>query len=90
VNMQAGLSRIVPASGRRLVKQGVNVAMFALPYHTQRKPRGKKAIHNFLSAIWCTWCRRPINPGGRPGAGRVVKEQGCPRIGLWGISSARG
>jgi dienelactone hydrolase len=86
-NMQAGYHVLFPHLARRLVKQGVNVAMFALPYHTQRKPRGKKAIHNFLSGdlVHVVQAAHQSLADARALVA-WLKEQGCPRIGLWGIS----
>ncbi|HXI84083.1 MAG TPA: alpha/beta fold hydrolase [Verrucomicrobiae bacterium] len=86
-NMQAGYHVLFPHLARRLVKQGVNVAMFALPYHTRRKPRGKKAIHNFLSGdlVHVVQAAHQSLADARALIA-WLEEQGCPRIGLWGIS----
>ncbi len=86
-NMQAGYHVLFPHLARRLVKRGVNVAMFALPYHTRRKPRGKKAIHNFLSGdlVHVVQAAHQSLADARALIG-WLKEQGCPQIGLWGIS----
>ena len=86
-NMQAGYHVLFPHLARRLVKQGVNVAMFALPYHTRRKPRGKKAVHNFLSGdlVHVVQAAHQSLADARALIA-WLEEQGCPRIGLWGIS----
>jgi dienelactone hydrolase len=86
-NMQAGYYVLFPHLARRLVKRGVNVAMFALPYHTRRKPRGKKAINNFISGdlVHVVQAARQSLADARALIA-WLKEQGCPRVGLWGIS----
>src|SRR5580658_6541432 len=48
-NAQMAYRTLFPHLARRLVKRGVNTLMFELPYHSQRKPRGKGAVNNFLS-----------------------------------------
>jgi len=82
-----GLSCIVATLARRLTKQGVNVAMFALPYHTRRKPRGRKSIHNFLSGdlVHVVQAAHQSLADARALIA-WLEEQGCSRIGLWGIS----
>ena len=86
-NMQAGYHVLLPHLARRLTKQGVNVAMFALPYHTRRKPRGRKSIHNFLSGdlVHVVQAAHQSLADARALIA-WLEEQGCPRIGLWGIS----
>ncbi len=86
-NAETGYRVLFPYLARRLVRAGVNVAMIELPYHCQRKPRGSDAIRNFLSdnlerVVEAT--RQSIADTRAMLA--WVKAQGCPRVGLWGIS----
>jgi len=49
-NAEIGYRTLFPYLARRLNSVGVNVAMFELPYHSQRKPRrGRGAVRNFIS-----------------------------------------
>jgi len=86
-NMRSGYRVLFPRLARRFTKRGVNVAMFELPYHGPRKPRGKKAIHNFISGdlVHVVQAARQSLADARALIG-WLKEQGCPRVGLWGIS----
>lgn len=86
-NVDASYRVLYPHLARRLVKQGVNAAMFELPYHGQRKPRGKKAIHNFISGdlVHVIQAAHQSLADARALIG-WLKAQGCPRVGLWGIS----
>ncbi len=86
-NMQAGYHVLFPHLARRLTRRGVNVAMFALPYHTRRKPRGRKSVHNFLSGdlVHVVQAAHQSLVDARALIAWLL-EQGCPRIGLWGIS----
>jgi dienelactone hydrolase len=86
-NAQTAYRTLFPHIARRLTKRGVNVAMFELPYHSQRKPRGKGAIRNFLSGdlVHVAQATHQAMADARALVA-WLKEQGCPRIGLWGIS----
>jgi dienelactone hydrolase len=86
-NMQVGYHFLFPQLAQRLTKRGVNVAMIELPYHGPRKPRGKNAIHNFISGdlVHVVQAARQSLADTRALIA-WLKEQGCPRIGLWGIS----
>jgi dienelactone hydrolase len=48
-NAEIGYRTLFPYLARRLNSVGVNAAMFELPYHSQRKPRGRGAARNFIS-----------------------------------------
>jgi len=86
-NAQTAYRTLFPSLARRLAKQGVNVAMFELPYHSQRKPRGKGATRNFLSGdlVHVVQAAHQALADARALVA-WLKEQGCPQVGLWGIS----
>jgi dienelactone hydrolase len=86
-NAQTAYRTLFPHLARRLTKRGVNVAMFELPYHSRRKPRGRRAVRNFLSGdlVHVAQATHQAMAGARALIA-WLKEQGCPRIGLWGIS----
>lgn len=86
-NAQTAYHTLFPHIARRLTKRGVNVAMFQLPYHSQRKPRGRGAVKNFLSGDLVHVAQSTHQAMADARALIAwLKEQGCPRIGLWGIS----
>ena len=86
-NADTGYRVLFPHLARRLVKRGVNAAMFELPYHRQRKPRGKKAVRNFLSGDLAHVVQAAHQSLADARALIAwLKEQGSPWIGLWGIS----
>jgi dienelactone hydrolase len=86
-NAQTAYRTLFPHLARRLTKRDVNVAMFELPYHSQRKPRGKGAIKNFLSGDLVHVAQSTHQAMADARALIAwLKAQGCPRIGLWGIS----
>ena len=86
-NANTAYRTLFPHLARRLTKRGVNVAMFELPYHSRRKPRGRQAVHNFLSGdlVHVAQAAHQAMADARALIA-WLKEQGCPRIGLWGIS----
>jgi dienelactone hydrolase len=87
-NAQTAYRTLFPHLARRLVRRGVNVAMFQLPYHCRRKPRrGKGAARNFLSGdlVHVAQAARQSLADARALIA-WLKQQGSPRIGLWGIS----
>jgi len=86
-NAHTAYRTLFPHLARRLTKRGVNVAMFELPYHSRRKPRGRRAARNFLSGdlVHVAQATHQAMADARALIA-WLKEQGCPRIGLWGIS----
>ncbi|MGD1020509.1 MAG: alpha/beta fold hydrolase [Verrucomicrobiia bacterium] len=86
-NARTAYRTLFPHLARRLTKRGVNVAMFELPYHSRRKPRGRQAVHNFLSGdlVHVAQAAHQAMADARALVA-WLREQGCPRIGLWGIS----
>jgi len=80
-----GLSCIVAAPGAAVDEAGRERGDVRVAVHTRRKPRGRKSIHNFLSGDLVHVVQAAINRGGAR-ALIACWRQGCPRIGLWGIS----
>jgi dienelactone hydrolase len=86
-NAQTAYRTLFPHLARRLVRRGVNAAMFELPYHCRRKPRGRGAARNFLSGDLVHVAQAAHQSMADARALIAwLKEQGSPRIGLWGIS----
>jgi dienelactone hydrolase len=86
-NANTAYRTLFPHLARRLTKRGVNVAMFELPYHSQRKPRGKGAASNFLSGDLVHVVQATHQAiADAQALVAWLKGQGCPRVGLWGIS----
>ncbi|HTS17970.1 MAG TPA: alpha/beta hydrolase family protein [Verrucomicrobiae bacterium] len=86
-NAQTAYRTLFPHIARRLVKHGVNAAMFELPYHSRRKPRGRGAARNFLSGDLVHVAQAAHQSMADARALIAwLKEQGSPRVGLWGIS----
>ena len=48
-NAELGYRTLFPYMARRFNKAGINAVLIELPYHSQRKPRERDAIRNFLS-----------------------------------------
>lgn len=86
-NAQTAYRTLFPHIARRLTRRGVNVAMFELPYHSQRKPHGRGAASNFLSGD-LVHVVRATHQAIVDARALVawLKGQDCPRVGLWGIS----
>ncbi len=86
-NAEAGYRTLFPHLARRLNRRGINAAMIELPYHSQRKPRGGATVRNFLSSDLAA-----VVAATRQALADVralvawLADQGCTRIGLWGIS----
>lgn len=86
-NAEAGYRILFPWLAWRLSRMGVNAAMFELPYHSQRKPRGRDAIDNFISDDLLHVAQAAHQSIADARALIAwLKQQGCPRVGLWGIS----
>lgn len=86
-NAETGYRTLFPHLARRLNRSGITAAMIELPYHSQRKPRGGATVRNFLSSDLAA-----VVAATRQALADVralvawVTAQGCPRIGIWGIS----
>lgn len=86
-NAETGYRVLFPYLAWRLTRRGVNAAMFELPYHSRRKPRGEGAIRNFISddLVHVVQATQQSIADARALVA-WLKAQGCPRVGLWGIS----
>ena len=76
-----------PYLARRLCKLGVNTAMLELPYHCQRRPRGRGVVKDFISNdMECLFQAIQQSIADIRALTRWLCAQGCPKVGLWGIS----
>jgi dienelactone hydrolase len=86
-NQELGYRTLFPYLARRLNAAGVNAVMIELPYHRQRKPRGRGAIRNFIADDL-----RHVAMATHQALADVralvgwLEEEGCRNIGVWGIS----
>ncbi len=86
-NAETGYRVLFPHLARRLNQAGLNAAMIELPYHSQRKPRNGATVRNFLSSDLAS-----VVAATRQALADVralvawLAAQGCPQIGLWGVS----
>jgi dienelactone hydrolase len=76
-----------PLAARLLNRAGVNALIPALPYHFERKPTVRGAIHNIISEdiLRTVEAVRQAVADTRALAG-WAREQGCPGVGVWGVS----
>jgi dienelactone hydrolase len=86
-NAETGYRLFFPLLAWRLNRAGINAAMFELPFHGRRKPTGPGAVSNFLSddLSHVAMAARQAIADARALVGWLA-AQGCPRIGLWGMS----
>ena len=76
-----------PYLARRLCKLGVNTAMLELPYHCHRRPRGNGVVKNFISNdLECVFQAIQQSIADIRALAHWLYGQGCPDVGLWGIS----
>jgi len=86
-NAETGYRVLFPYLARRLMRAGLNAAMIELPYHSHRKPRGNEAIRNFISDDLMNVVEAVRQAIADTRAVLAwLAAQGCPRVGLWGIS----
>jgi dienelactone hydrolase len=76
-----------PAIARQINYQGMNAATLEAPYHFQRRPRHLGSWSNFL----CPDILRTTKATAQAVAeiqafAGWLHEQGCPAVGLWGVS----
>jgi hypothetical protein len=86
-NGELNYETLFPWMGRRLAQAGVNAISLLLPYHGRRKPREADAVRDFI----CDDLGLVLNSARQSIADvralvRWLHEQGCPRIGLFGLS----
>lgn len=86
-NQELGYRTLFPYLARRLNAAGVNAVLFELPYHRQRKPRGRGAIRNFIAddLHHVAMATHQALADARSLVAWLDKE-GCRNIGVWGIS----
>lgn len=86
-NQEIGYRTLFPYLARRLNAAGVNAVMIELPYHHQRKPRGRGAIRNFIAddLRHVAMATHQALADARAMVAWLEKE-GCKNIGVWGIS----
>jgi dienelactone hydrolase len=86
-NAETGYRVLFPYLAWRLARFGVNAVMFELPYHSRRKPRGNGAVTNFISGdlVHVVQATQQSIADARALVAWLT-AQGCPRVGLWGIS----
>jgi dienelactone hydrolase len=86
-NQELGYRTLFPYLARRLNAAGVNAVMMELPYHRQRKPRGRGAIRNFIAddLRHVAMATHQALADARALVAWLEKE-GCREIGVWGIS----
>ena len=76
-----------PAIARQINYSGINAATLELPYHFQRRPRQLGSWSNFLCPDILRTTRATAQAIAEIQAfARWLREQGCPAVGLWGIS----
>jgi dienelactone hydrolase len=86
-NAEIGYRTLFPYLARRLNAAGVNALMYELPYHSQRKPRERGSATNFLSGD-LLHVIQAVHQALADARALVawLGEQGCERVGVWGIS----
>jgi hypothetical protein len=86
-NAEIGYRTLFPYLARRLNGVGVNAAMFELPYHSQRKPRGRGAVRNFLSddLLHVVGAAHQALADARALVAWLRAHSAAP-VGVWGIS----
>jgi dienelactone hydrolase len=77
-----------PSLARKFARAGMTAVTLELPYHFQRRPRARLgAASNFLSADILRTARAAAQAVAEMRAlARWLAEEGCPRIGLLGVS----
>jgi len=86
-NGELNYETLFPWMGRRLAKAGVNAISILLPYHGSRKPREADAVRDFI----CDDLGLVLNSARQSIADvrslvHWLQAQGCPSIGLFGLS----
>jgi hypothetical protein len=86
-NAEMGYRTLFPYLARRLNSVGVSAAMFELPYHSQRKPRGRGAVRNLISGD-LLHVVHALHQSIVDARALVawLRAQGDPPVGVWGIS----
>jgi len=76
-----------PAIARQLNCQGINAVTLEAPYHFQRRPRQLGSWSNFLCPDLLRTTRAVAQAVAEIQAcAGWLRQQGCPAVGLWGVS----
>jgi len=76
-----------PYLARRLCQLGLNTAMLELPYHCRRRPRGDAVVKDFISNdLESLYQAIQQSIADIRGLTHWLYAEGCPNVGLWGIS----
>ena len=76
-----------PYLARRLCQLGLNTAMIELPYHCRRRPRGDAAVKDFISNdLESLYQAIQQSIADIRALTHWLYTEGCPQVGLWGIS----
>jgi pimeloyl-ACP methyl ester carboxylesterase len=86
-NAEIGYRTLFPYLARRLNREGINTVLFELPYHSQRKPRERQAIRNFLSGdlLHVVMAMHQAIADARSLVA-WLKSRSAASVGMWGIS----
>ena len=86
-NSELGYQTEFPILAWRFNRHGVNAAMMELPFHGKRRPREAGAINDFLSHDLLAMLEATRQSLADTRALALwLLEQGCPSVGVWGIS----
>jgi hypothetical protein len=86
-NDEFGYTLRHPYLTKQFLKRGINVAMIQLPYHMRRRPRGNGAVNDFLSEnLYCTIRAAQQAVSDIRMLLAWLNAQGCPSLGLAGVS----
>jgi len=86
-NYELGYHFQFPYLARSLCKLGVNTAMLELPYHCHRRPLGHGVVRDFISNdLECVLEAIQQSIADIRAVVRWLSDEGCPNVGLWGIS----
>ena len=86
-NSERAYERQFPFLAWRFNRRGVNAAMIELPFHGQRRPQDKESINNFIShdLLAMVEATQQAIADARALTAWLL-QQGCPAVGVWGIS----
>ena len=86
-NADTAYLRAMPGWAERLTWRGINGILLELPFHLQRRPRGRDAIRDFLSADLLSVAQATHQSMlDLRALIRWLKREGAPSVGLWGNS----
>src|SRR5438477_7583735 len=86
-NSETAYARQFPYLAWRLNRHGLNAAMFELPFHGQRCPSSSAPVNNFISHdLLCMIEATRQSPVDARSIASWLLDQGCPLVGVWGMS----